>query len=72
MKIVNLNAQFEEAAFAKEAHAYFRDHPEVNSYAKDDPEPGCFLALRWNRHTVLVLRLADDHEPACYDTSQFA
>ena len=71
MHVVNILDRQAEAAFAKEAVEYFAGEPKAYTYADGDPEPGKLLAIRWNLYTVLVVRLDETHDPACYPTNDF-
>ena len=66
MRIVDVEGQEKEAQFAETAMKNFDKHPEKFTFAEEDPAAGELLAIRWNPHTVLVVKLAKKHEPACY------
>lgn len=57
--------------FAEEATNYFNENPTVTTYAERDPEPGKFLALRWNSTAVLILKIAPEDEVSVYPVRQF-
>tara|TARA_R110002050_G_scaffold191532_6_gene326337 strand:- start:4635 stop:5102 length:468 start_codon:yes stop_codon:yes gene_type:complete len=66
MILINLSAENERAAFARDAAQYFRDNPLTYTYAKGDPEAGKLLAVRWNGVTVMVLRIEEASTPVLY------
>lgn len=70
MRVVNIASDQKVHDFAKKAAEEFAAHPTYYTYAESDPKPGELFAIRWNSYTVLVLRLDDDFEPACYPTHQ--
>lgn len=71
MRIVSIKADQGEAKFAEEATRYFESDPSNYTYTKSDPEPGEYLAIRWNSYTVLVVKLDPDHDPGLYSTYPF-
>jgi hypothetical protein len=71
MRIVYHNAEISAAEFARKAAEYFKENPRCYTYADRDPTPGEFFAIRWNPYTVLVVRLDEDWDPACYPLAQW-
>jgi hypothetical protein len=70
MRIVNIATQQEEQEFATKAAHHFAFDRRHFTYAEDDPKPGKHFAVRWNPFTVLVLKLDENHTPACYPTNE--
>lgn len=68
MKLVDINTQRAEQAFAEKAAAAFAREPKMRSYTDGDIVPGCLFALRWGLHerAVAVLRLDGEHLPTIY------
>lgn len=52
--------------FAQEAAAWFRSHPEHNTYTEDNVCEGCLFAVRWNRDHVLAFKISENMEPTLY------
>ena len=70
MRTVNLSRDTDAAIFAREAALHFQAVPSSPTYAKDDPAPGEFLALKWNPHCVLVVQVADEFPPSLYNVRE--
>jgi hypothetical protein len=68
MRIVNIDEDAQQAAFAKLAAEAMSQNPRLYTFAEGDPSPGELFAIRWNPFTVLVLKLDDEHIPALYPT----
>lgn len=68
MKLVDINTQRAEQAFAEKAATAFAGNPKMVSYTDGDIVPGCLFALRWGLHerAVAVLKLDDYHQPTIY------
>ena len=66
MRIVYPEQEAKDYEFAKRAILYFSQNNKAFTYADSDPTAGELLAIRWNPYTVLVVRLCEDFDPACY------
>lgn len=57
-----------ELSFARKAAKHFAEHPEHNTYAEDEIQQGCFLAIRWGLmdDCVVVVKLDESHVPTNY------
>jgi hypothetical protein len=71
MKLIDINSQNEKNSFAEAATKYFNENSTATIYAKNDPEPGKFLALRWNAMAVLILKIDPEDEVSIYPVYQF-
>lgn len=71
MKLINIDSQNEKNRFAEAATNYFNENSTATTYAKHDPEPGKFLALRWNSMAVLILKIDPEDEVSVYPVHQF-
>jgi hypothetical protein len=70
MKLVNINTQQEAEDFARLSATSFDSFPKTYVYtAGDDPECGEYMAIRWNDHALLVVRLDESFEPAIYTSA---
>jgi hypothetical protein len=68
MRVVSLSKEQDAAAFARKAALDFSENPKHYTFSEGDPKPGELFAIRWNSFTVLVVRLDESMEPACYPT----
>ena len=71
MRVVNMEGEAQVADFARRAIASFAASPHTYSYGDDDPTPGKLLALRWTRHSIIVVRLAEE-DVLCYGVNDFS
>ena len=71
MKLIDIDSQNEKNRFAEAATKYFNRNSTATTYAQCDPEPGKFLALRWNAMTVLILKIDPEDEVSIYPVYQF-
>jgi hypothetical protein len=71
MKLIDIDSQNEKNRFAEAATNYFNENSTATTYAKNDPEPGKFLALRWNAMAVLILKIHPEDEVSIYPVYQF-
>lgn len=69
MIVVDIHQQAAALELAKEAAKHFAANPANYTYAKDNPRQGELLAIRWNRYTVLVVRIDDTFVPSLYPTN---
>lgn len=70
MTIIDIEKDQEAADFALKAAEHFRDNDNCFTYAKNDPQAGKLLALRWTPYTVAVVRLAEDELIRLYGSQQ--
>jgi hypothetical protein len=68
MKFTYLSEEIERQEFAKKAAKNFSEFPDHYTYAKDNPEKGGLLALRWgaDNDCVLVIKIDENFEPTIY------
>lgn len=71
MRIVSITDTKEEMEFAHCAAEHMAENPRLYTFANGDPQPGKLFAIRWNPFTVLVVKLDEMHEPACYPVGSF-
>jgi hypothetical protein len=68
MKHIYLENRKKEEEFVLEAAKQFKDHPEYDTYTREDIKAGCWFAVRWglSKNSVLVFKLDEDFEPTNY------
>ena len=68
MRLVNVEEEQAQIAFALHAAEAFGANPRMHSFTGGDIAPGVLLALRWGLHdrAVLVLKLDESHVPTIY------
>lgn len=71
MKIIRISETKEEQDFAEKAAKAMKENPRFYTFSVSDPQPGTLFAVRWNNTAILILRLHEFHEPACYPVDQF-
>ena len=71
MRIVSIESDKQEIEFARKATEYFQKNSWSYTYVDGNPKPGELFAIRWNPYTVLIIKLDDTHDPACYSTNSF-
>lgn len=71
MRIVSITDTKEELEFARKAVESMAANERHYTFAEGGPLPGKLFAIRWNPFTVLVVKLDEMHEPACYPVRAF-
>jgi len=68
MKMVYMQEEKEEHAFAISAAKNFEEHPKHYTFTEKNIEAGCLFALRFGLgdDCVIVFKLAEDFEPVNY------